>query len=41
MIRIAIVDDNIEICSYLEKILLRYAEKINEKIEVEPYTNSK
>ena len=41
MIRIAIVDDNIEICSYLEKILLHYAEKINEKIEVEPYTNSK
>ena len=40
MIRIAIVDDIIEICSSLERILLHYAEKIDEKIEVEPYTSS-
>ena len=40
MLRVAIVDDMIEICSYLEEILLYYGKKVNEKIEVEPYTSS-
>jgi len=41
MIRIAIVDDLLEVCSCLEKVLVNYGDKTGEAIEVEPYTSSK
>lgn len=37
MIRIAIVDDNTAICSFIEDILTESAEKYNIEMEIEPY----
>lgn len=41
MIKISIVDDEIKICSHIEQCMMSFAEKYNQKIEVEPYTSSK
>ena len=40
MIRIAIVDDDVQICSHIEKYMLNFSVKHNRKVEVEPYTSS-
>lgn len=40
MIRIAVVDDNIKICSHIEKYMTSFSKRHNQKIEVEPYTTS-
>ncbi len=37
MTRIAIVDDNTAICSFLEDILVKSGEKYNVEMEIEPY----
>lgn len=41
MIRIAIVDDDIKICSHIERYMISFSQKYSQKIEVEPYTASK
>ena len=41
MIRIAVIDDMCNICSYIEDVLLSFGKKIGEKIEVEPYMSTK
>lgn len=40
MIRIAVVDDDIKICSHIERYMTSFSKKYNQKIEVEPYTKS-
>ena len=40
MIRIAVVDDDIKICSHIERYMTSFSKKYNQKIEVEPYTSS-
>lgn len=40
MIRIAIVDDDIRICSHIEQYMISFSENHDQKIEVEPYTTS-
>lgn len=40
MIRIAVVDDDIRICSHIERYMMSFSEKYNHEIEVEPYTSS-
>ncbi len=40
MIRIAVVDDDIKICSHIERYMMSFSKKYNQKIEVEPYTSS-
>ena len=40
MIRIAVVDDDIHICSHIEKYMNTFAENHTQNIEVEPYNSS-
>lgn len=40
MIRIAVVDDELKICAHIESCMESLSKKYNEKIEVEPYTES-
>lgn len=39
MIRIAIIDDNTVICSFLEDMLVKFGEKYNVEVEIEPYSS--
>lgn len=40
VIRIAVVDDVVEICSHIERYMQHFSLKYDQKIEVEPYTSS-
>ena len=40
MIRVTVIDDNIEICAHIESCLHQFELKYNQEIEVEPYTSS-
>ena len=40
MIKIAVVDDDIQICSHIERYMLDFAVTHCQKIEVELYTTS-
>lgn len=40
MLRIAVVDDRVEVCGAIEAILLSLSEQIGQPIETEPYTTS-
>lgn len=40
MIRIAVIDDKIEICGHIERYMHDFSLKYNQRIEIEPYTSS-
>lgn len=40
MIRIAVVDDDVYICSHIENYMMSFSENHNQKVEVEPYSTS-